>query len=413
MSNLRWLFRREKAVFHNVGEGLQQVYQSKLLPAELSSNFHWFHSPELPSGYFTCKPMILTLGQYSTGKTTLIRHLLEKDYPGMHAGQEPTTDRFVAISQGSERIPGNALIYDKQFPFQPLGRFGNAFLSRFECAQVESRALEGVTFIDTPGVLSGEKQRIQRGYDFEEVMAWFADHADMILLTFDASKLDISDEFRRCIDATAKNVNKVNIILNKADQLPVQQLMRCYGALMWSLGRVFSSPEAVRVYVGSFWDQPLRNETFRDLFDREQHDLYDDINNLPRSSSLRKINDFARRARDVKAHLVLEGHIRSSKPWLTDYSKWRNEVIESLPSMYQKLSDVRRIPIGDFPTLDRMQLKLAEMDLEQFKGLKSLDERQLGVIDDLLSEDIPALLQLVPQDNKSIHDEVPEIASSK
>jgi hypothetical protein len=35
----------------------------------------------------------------------------------------------------------------------------------------------------------------------------------------------------------------VRVILNKSDQVDQQQLMRVYGALMWSLGKVFRSPE--------------------------------------------------------------------------------------------------------------------------------------------------------------------------
>jgi hypothetical protein len=58
----------------------------------------------------------------------------------------------------------------------------------------------GITLIDTPGVLSGEKQRLGRTYDFVNVVEYFAERADMILLLFDAHKLDISDEFKRTIE---------------------------------------------------------------------------------------------------------------------------------------------------------------------------------------------------------------------
>ena len=55
--------------------------------------------------------MILFVGQYSTGKTSLIRYLLEKDYPGLRIGPEPTTDTFNVVMYGDQDqiIPGNAL----------------------------------------------------------------------------------------------------------------------------------------------------------------------------------------------------------------------------------------------------------------------------------------------------------------
>ena len=71
--------------------------------------------------------------------------------------------------------------------------------------------------------------------------SWFAQRADLIILIFDAHKLDISDEFKNAIDSLKGNDDKVRCILNKADQVDRQKLMRVYGALMWSLGKVIKS----------------------------------------------------------------------------------------------------------------------------------------------------------------------------
>lgn len=42
---------------------------------------------------------------------------------------------------------------------------------------------------------------------------------------------------------------------------------------MWSLGKVFQTPEVVRVYIGSFWDKPYQNKENQKLFEAEQNDL--------------------------------------------------------------------------------------------------------------------------------------------
>lgn len=40
------------------------------------------------------------------------------------------------------------------------------------------------------------------------------------------------------------------IVLNKADMMTHQQLMRVYGALMWSLARILQNPEVVNTTLG-------------------------------------------------------------------------------------------------------------------------------------------------------------------
>ena len=169
--------------------------------------------------------MILLLGQYSVGKTTFIRYLLERDFLGQNVGvkkfkknskivqlverknqtfktieimsfqpnvlvfppnfffssfikigPEPTTDKFSAIMYGPKEmlIPGNALAVQADKPFRALSTFGNDFLNKFQGSFMPSQILEDLTFIDTPGVLSGEKQRVARQYDFTALVEWFA-----------------------------------------------------------------------------------------------------------------------------------------------------------------------------------------------------------------------------------------------
>ena len=57
------------------------------------------------------------------------------------------------------------------------------------------------------------------------------------MLLFDAHKLDISDEFRTVIESLKGQDDKIRCVLNKADQVDRQKLMRVYGALMWAMGK--------------------------------------------------------------------------------------------------------------------------------------------------------------------------------
>jgi len=90
-------------LFFSVVEGLKKIYKKQILPLEQNYFFHDFHSPELSDPDFDARPMILLVGQvysddllpvtaiyictsflkqYSTGKTTFIRYLLERDFDG-------------------------------------------------------------------------------------------------------------------------------------------------------------------------------------------------------------------------------------------------------------------------------------------------------------------------------------------
>ena len=49
-------------------------------------------------------------------------------------------------------LPGNAVAVSPGKPFRGLQIFGDAFLQKFQCAEMKSEILESMTLIDTPGL---------------------------------------------------------------------------------------------------------------------------------------------------------------------------------------------------------------------------------------------------------------------
>ncbi|MED6269477.1 hypothetical protein CHARACLAT_033471 [Characodon lateralis] len=85
---------KEGEMYQTVTEGLQILYTKKLLPLEETYLFHDFHSPALEGADFQSKPMVLLVGQYSTGKTTFIRSLEAKYFHHLCQSQAPFTKPF-------------------------------------------------------------------------------------------------------------------------------------------------------------------------------------------------------------------------------------------------------------------------------------------------------------------------------
>ncbi|KAF9208055.1 EH domain-containing protein 4 [Haplosporangium sp. Z 27] len=390
-------FAAFKDDYKEVYKDLTRIYKHKIKPLETTYNFEGFHSGPLTDSDILAKPMVLLLGQYSTGKTTFIKHLIESDYPGSHIGVEPTTDRFVAVMNGSEPrvIPGNAAAVSAELPFRGLDRFGQAFLTRFQVSQCPNSLLENMTLIDTPGILAGDKQRVERGYDFTKTIEWFAQRSDLILLFFDSYKLDISDEFKNAIAALKGQEEKIRVILNKSDMVDQQQLMRVYGALMWSLGKVVQTPEVMRVYLGSFWLQRPQNvfEDCRQLLEKEQADLLKDLRDLPRNAAVRKVNEIVKRARLARVHAYIIGHLRKEMPAVFGKKSRQRELIRDLQGEFLKVQQLYSVPAGDFPNVDAFRKCLEAYKFENFSRIST---PILTSAEEALSVDLPKIMSRFP-----------------
>ncbi|KVI01097.1 Calcium-binding EF-hand [Cynara cardunculus var. scolymus] len=355
----------------SIVDGLKKLYNDKLKPLEVTYQYNDFVSPLLTNSDFDAKPMVMLLGQYSTGKTTFIKHMLKSNYPDERS------------------IPGNTIAVRADMPFTGLATFGGAFLSKFECSQMNHPLLEHISFVDSPGVLSGEKQRTQRSYDFTGVIKWFAEKCDLILLLFDPHKLDISDEFKRVISTLHGQDDKIRVVLNKADQL-----MRVYGALMWSLGKVLNTPEVARVYIGSFGDKPVNLEALdsmgKELFEKEQDDLLLDLIDIPKKACDRRINEFVKRARAAKIHAYIIGHLKKEMPTMLGKTKAQQKLVDNLQDEFAKIQRDHHLPPGDFPDVEHFREVLGTYNIDKFEKVKS---KMIQVVDDMLAYDIPELLK--------------------
>jgi hypothetical protein len=220
----------------------------------------------------------------------------------------------------------------------------------------------------------------------------------LILLLFDAHKLDISDELKGAIDVLKGHEDKIRCVLNKADQIDRQQLMRVYGALLWSLGKTMTSPEVARVYVGSFWQEPLKNMDNAELFEMEEKDLMKDLAVLPRQSAVRKINELVKRIRKVKALAYIIGHLKAQMPNLMGKEKKQQKLIADLPNVFRTILKKYNLAPGDFPDITGFSEKLREVKFHEFA---SLNQKHIDALDEVLNKDIPALMEQLPSERDS------------
>lgn len=78
----KWVWRGSKnwgwgeRDYEGMIDEMKIFYQEMLFPLEEKYRYHSFHSPALNDADFGAKPLVMLVGQYSTGKTSFIRYLL-------------------------------------------------------------------------------------------------------------------------------------------------------------------------------------------------------------------------------------------------------------------------------------------------------------------------------------------------
>ncbi|XP_014648975.1 PREDICTED: sarcalumenin isoform X1 [Ceratotherium simum simum] len=303
---------------------LRKIYHSSIKPLEQSYKYNELRQHEITDGEITSKPMVLFLGPWSVGKSTMINYLLglENTRYQLYTGAEPTTSEFTVLMHGPKlkTIEGIVMAADSARSFSPLEKFGQNFLEKLIGIEVPHKLLERVTFVDTPGIIENRKQQ-ERGYPFNDVCQWFIDRADLIFVVFDPTKLDVGLELEMLFRQLKGRESQIRIILNKADNLATQMLMRVYGALFWSLAPLINVTEPPRVYVSSFWPYEYKPDTHQDLFLKEEISLLEDLNQVIENRLENKIAFIRQHAIRVRIHaLLVDRYLQTYKEKMTFFS---------------------------------------------------------------------------------------------
>ncbi|XP_012263184.2 protein starmaker isoform X2 [Athalia rosae] len=255
---------------------LKRLYDTAIKPLETLykyrdlSNRH-FGDPEIFS-----KPLVLFMGPWSGGKSSIVNYLLDNEYKptalrtgdlqvcieepckrlnGTDVGAEPSPAYFNILMHGEEEeiLDGTQLAAD--WTFSGLQKFGQGMLDRLRGVRLNNKLLEKVNIVEIPGILEIRKQ-VQRLFPFNDACQWFIDRADIIFLVYDPAKLDVGPETEAILDQLKGREYQTRIILNKADQVKPEELMRVQGALIWNISPLMSSAEPPIMYSTSLWSLP-------------------------------------------------------------------------------------------------------------------------------------------------------------
>ncbi|XP_044046727.1 sarcalumenin-like [Siniperca chuatsi] len=405
---LRLATAEPSAEFSAAMKKLLNIYHAAIKPMEQAYKYNELRQHEVTDGEVTSKPMVLFLGPWSVGKSSMINYLLglHGTSQGLYTGAEPTTSEYTVIMHGEKfrTIEGIVMAADSSRSFSPLEKFGQGFLERLVGIEMPHKLLERVTFVDTPGIIENRKQQ-ERGYPYSEVCQWFIDRADLIFLVFDPTKLDVGGELELLFKQMKGRESQIRLILNKADSLSTQDLMRVYGALFWSMAPLINVTEPPRVYVSSFWPQDYAADTSRGLFMKEETSLLEDLNQVIENQMENKIAFIRQHGIRVRIHaLLVDRYLQTyydKLGWFSDPYEVFQDIVNDPDKYYIFKSILAKTNVSkfDLPNKEAYQDFFGVNPVSSFKQLSYHCSWTGGCLlekmERAISHELPALLSSV------------------
>lgn len=231
------------------------------------------------------KPIVLIIGNYSSGKSTLINELV-----GQHiqrTGQAPTDDSFTIITSdaGFDNVetPGSRLVNDENLPFQHFRGFGEKLISHICMKQVSCPMLENMAIIDSPGMIDATSEN-DRGYDYMKVLGEFAKIADLIVLMFDSHKAGTIKESYDTIRNTLpekSGEHRIVFVMSRIDECDhLSDFTRSYGTLCWNMSQMTGRKDIPHIYL-TYSPSVVDPSTVAEGWPQERDELVEKIKKAP------------------------------------------------------------------------------------------------------------------------------------
>lgn len=196
--------------------------------------------------------------------------------------------------------------------------------------------------------------------------------------------------------------SQIRIILNKADSLTTQDLMRVYGALFWSMAPLINVTEPPRVYVSSFWPQDYSPDTNRDLFKREEISLLEDLNQVIENRLENKIAFIRQHGIRVRIHaLLVDRYLQTyyeKLGWFSDPHEVFHDIVSDPDKFYIFKSILAKTNVSkfDLPEPEAYKDFFGVNPPSGFKLLSSYCSWTGGCllekIEKAITDDLPALI---------------------
>ncbi len=254
-------------------------------------------------------PVILFLGNHSSGKSSFINFLLGQDIQA--TGLAPTDDGFTLLTWGAQTTSadGPTITSHPRLGLGDLARLGPAFTAKLKLKTVPHELLRTVTLVDSPGMIDAVGTANTRGYDFPAAVKVFAERADLILFFFDPDKPGTTAESVFVLTHTLAGVGyKLLLVLNKVDQFATfRDFARTYGALCWNLAKAIPTKDIP--HVGTCYLPPDKATPDRrpggiplDDFDTSRAEILADIRRAPGRRADNRVTELLHRGSELLLH---------------------------------------------------------------------------------------------------------------